>query len=211
MSTQDRIRLFDDWAAYYDRSVQSTNGFPFGGYEQVIGEVTRLAAAQPHMQILDLGTGTGNLAAQFVALGCSVWGVDFSSEMLSIARTKLPQARFVQGDLLGEWHDELHRCFDRIVSAYVLHHFGLAIKVSLLQQLAHQHLSDDGRIIIGDIAFSTVQARERAQGRWASLWDEDEHYWAADEAIATCEGAGLYATYRQVSSCGGVCVVKPGR
>jgi hypothetical protein len=42
-------------------------------------------------------------------------------------------------------------------------------------------------------------------------WDEDEHYWAADETISACEQAGLRATYQQVSSCGGVFAITPKR
>ena len=42
----------------------------------------------------------------------------------------------------------------------------------------------------------------------ADHWDEDEHYWVADKAIAACAAVGLQATYAQVSSCGGVWVVK---
>ena len=44
---------------------------------------------------------------------------------------------------------------------------------------------------------------------WADLWDEEEYYWAADEAADACESAGLQVTYKQVSSCGGVFVMEP--
>ena len=211
MSTEDRSQLFDDWAAHYDHSVQTTDGFPFDGYEQVLDEILRLAAAQSQMLVLDLGTGTGNLAKRFAALGCTVWGTDFSSKMLAEAQTKLPQVRFVQADLLGDWPVELNQRFDRIVSAYVFHEFDLSAKISLLQRLAYRHLTNGGRIIIGDIAFPTVQARGQAHRRWVNLWDEDEHYWAADEVTVACERVGLHSRYSQVSSCGGVFVIEPFR
>jgi putative AdoMet-dependent methyltransferase len=138
----------------------------------------------------------------------SEWGVDFSSEMLALARAKPPQVRLVQADLLGCWPAELGR-FDCIVLAYVLHEFDLTEKISLLRRLADHHLAEHGRIVIGDIAFPTVQARKQAHQRWVDQWDEDEHYWAADEAIAACERAGLDAAYTQVSSCGGAFVIEP--
>ena len=72
MSRDDRSQLFDDWAGHYERSVRSTSGFPFDGYEQVLDEIVRLAAVQSHMRVLDLGIGTGNLAKRFVSLGCTV-------------------------------------------------------------------------------------------------------------------------------------------
>jgi ubiquinone/menaquinone biosynthesis C-methylase UbiE len=76
MSTQGRIKLFNDWAGHYDKSVQSDSVFPFDGYSRILAEITECAAVQPGMSILDLGTGTGNLAERFAAIGCTVWGVD---------------------------------------------------------------------------------------------------------------------------------------
>ncbi len=207
MSRDYRSQLFDNWVGRYERSVQSTSGFPFDGYEQVLDEIVRLAAAQSYMRVLDLGIGTGNLAKRFVSLGCTVCGVDFSPKMLAEARVNLPQVRLVEADLLGDWAVSLDQRFDRIVSAYVFHEFDLSTKISLLKRLAHDHLTDGGRIIIGDIAFPTVQAREEAHQRWLRIWDEREDYWAADEVTTACEKAGLQLRYTQVSSCGGTFVI----
>jgi putative AdoMet-dependent methyltransferase len=212
MNQTERTQLFDRWAETYDAAVPSADGdFPFDGYEQILDEVVRLAGVKPSMRILDLGIGTGNLAARFLQRGCAVWGVDFSGEMLAQARAKLPQAHLVQADLLGEWPAALQLPFDLVVTAYVLHEFDLATKVSLLRRVASHHLAAGGRILVADIAFPTALARKEAAQRWADAWDEDETYWVADETIAACDEAGLQATYMQVSSCGGVftCAVRP--
>lgn len=211
MPKQNRVQLFDRWAETYDASVQRSAGdFPFDGYEQVLDEIVRLADPHPSMAVLDVGVGTGNLAARLAVLDCQLWGIDFSPQMLAKARANLPQATLIQADLLAVWPAELRRKFDRIVSAYVLHEFDLDTKVHLLQKLAQHHLAEGGSMIIGDIAFPTGQAREQAHQRWAERWDEDEYYWAADEAIAACQRAGLEARYAQISSCGGVFLIIPG-
>jgi putative AdoMet-dependent methyltransferase len=209
MNHQHRVRLFDDWAEHYDQSIQDEGGFPFDGYEQVLDEIRRAADAQCGMEVLDLGVGTGNLAARFAALGCDIWGLDFSAEMLAKAQERLPQAILVKADLLSDWPTELDHRFDRIVSAYVLHEFDLSTKVKLLQRLSERHLAAKGRIVVGDVAFPTSGARDEARRKWADLWDEEEDYWAADEAADTCERAGLQVTYKQISSCGGVFVIEP--
>ncbi len=54
----------------------------------------------------------------------------------------------------------------------------------------------------------TTAVRAAAAERWATWWNADEFYWAADEAIAACSEVGLPATYQQVSICAGVFTVR---
>lgn len=208
MSNADRNKLFDNWASSYDRAVFAPSDFPFAGYEQVLDEIVRRADVGVDSLVLDLGTGTGNLAERFAAHGCTVWAIDFSAEMLNQARAKLPQVQFVQADLVDVWPDEVNHQFDAVVSAYVLHEFDDVTKVGLIQRIVRQYLKPDGRVIIGDIAFATAHIREQAFQQLRDQWDEDEYYWAADEALARLQAAGLNAEYTQISSCGGVFVIQ---
>ena len=113
---------FDDWAETYDDSV-SVDQFPFYGYKEVLGKTVELAKACPGISVLDLGTGTGNLALLFARLSCTLWCTDFSEPMLAKALQKLPQAHFCLHNLHDEWPAGFPDRFDRIVSAYVFHHF----------------------------------------------------------------------------------------
>lgn len=210
MNKKNRKHLFDEWAEQYDVSVESQdNIFPFTGYWQVLDEIVRQADAQPKMQVLDLGIGTGNLARRFVDIGCVVWGMDFSIEMIKKAQKKLTRVKFVHADLSGKWPTSLNRSFDRIVSAYALHEFNLETKINLLKRLLSNNLSTTGRIIIGDIAFLTTKDREQTHKKWSNQWDEDEFYWTADEVIWYCKKAELQTKYIQVSNCAGVFIFKP--
>jgi len=49
--------------------------------------------------VLDLGCGPGRDAKSFREMGCEVTGVDLSSELLDIAQSLVPRARFVQMDI----------------------------------------------------------------------------------------------------------------
>jgi cyclopropane fatty-acyl-phospholipid synthase-like methyltransferase len=207
MIESDRIALFDRWSETYDRGVLDESGV-HEGYGDVLETVVHAAQVRPGMRVLDLGIGTGNLAGRFIALGCAVWGVDFSPAMLARARAKLPKVRLVEADLREGWPppgapSALDGPFDRIVSTYVLHEFSLEHKLALLRQLLDGWLLPEGRIVIGDIAFESAQARTAAG---ADHWDEEEHYWAADETRAACTPTGLRFAYTQVSRCGGVYV-----
>jgi trans-aconitate methyltransferase len=53
---------------------------------------------RPGERVLDLGCGTGDLAAAIAARGATVVGLDASAEMLATARSKYPNLEFVQGD-----------------------------------------------------------------------------------------------------------------
>jgi putative AdoMet-dependent methyltransferase len=207
MKRSDRSQLFDQWAKDYDNSLLSDkDSFPFAGYERVLECVVSLADVKPDMRILDLGIGTGNLAARFVNKGCIVWGLDFSAEMLAQTRAKLPQINLVQANLLDDWTKGLQLTFDRVVSAYVFHEFDLETKIKLLQKISSHCLSTSGLILVADIAFPDVHIRTQASQHWQ--WDEDEYYWAADEAKPLCEQAGFQVAYEQISSCGGVFTFK---
>jgi len=205
MTQHERIDLFERWSETYDRSVLDESGV-HDGYGRVLESVVRAADARPGSSVLDLGIGTGNLAQRFLALGCEVWGIDFSPAMLAKARAKVPQAHLVQADLIGDWPAEIDRRYDRIVSTYVFHEFSLEAKLRLLDRLARRHLAPGGRIVLGDIAFASAQARTDAG---ADHWDEEEHYWAADETVAACGEGQFLVTYTQVSYCGGVFVFEP--
>ena len=193
---------FDGWADHYDRSV-NTQDFPFTGYEAVLDKVIELTNAQPGMRVLDLGTGTGNLAVHFDALGCEVWGTDFSPAMLERARLKLPNAHLFQADLRGIWPPELNQCFDHIVSAYVFHHFEFTLKIQLINKLVDEYIMPDGRLLLADIAFENQAALETVRRAAGDEW-EDEFYWLADETVPALTRANLHAEFFKVSSCGGI-------
>jgi demethylmenaquinone methyltransferase/2-methoxy-6-polyprenyl-1,4-benzoquinol methylase len=55
-------------------------------------------AAKPGDRVLDLATGTGDLAELARRRGASVIGVDLAPGMLRVARQRHPQARLVQAD-----------------------------------------------------------------------------------------------------------------
>lgn len=193
---------FDAWAEQYDQDV-TVDGFPFTGYARVLDEIVRQAQAAPGMRVLDLGTGTGNLAARFAALGCELWCTDYSPKMLELARAKLPAARFFEHDLRQPFPPELAQRFDCIISGYVFHHLELPGKVALAARLIAEHLVPGGRLVIADLSFPDAQARDAICQAAGDRGDE-EPYWIAAEALPALRAAGIPAAYTQVSDCAGI-------
>lgn len=194
---------FDAWADSYDQDVVTQTSFPFAGYDKALAAVVRLSEAQPGMTVLDLGTGTGNLALRFARLGCSLWCTDFSEPMLAKAKQKVPQAHFLVHDLRAAWPAQLDLAFDRIVSGYVFHHFEPGEKVRLCKQLVERHLVPGGKLVIADISFPDQAAMEAFARSVGDVW-EQEPFWLADESIRLLKQAGLRPNYVQVSPCAGV-------
>lgn len=91
--------LFDAIGAGYE------NAF---GRPPVVDAAVRelLAVLPPSARVLDVGSGTGRpVAADLVAAGHRVTGIDVSAEMVRIAREQVPGAEFVQADV-REWESE---------------------------------------------------------------------------------------------------------
>ncbi|MFW0861672.1 MAG: class I SAM-dependent methyltransferase [Dethiobacter sp.] len=74
-----------------------------------------------HRKVLDLGGGTGKLAAQLEKAGANVWLLDSSTAMLKRARRLLPSNRAVLGDAASLPFAE--NSFDVVMIVDALHHF----------------------------------------------------------------------------------------
>lgn len=194
---------FDDWAPDYDQGASADRGFPFDGYSDVLRTIVQQSAAQPGDAVLDLGIGTGNLALLFAEEGCQLWGIDFSVEMLKLAKVKLPGATLALSDLRAELPAHFIRRYHRIVSAYTFHHFPLEEKVELVRQIMAEHLMPSGVMVIGDLAFTDARAEDALRCELDSDW-EQEFYWLANESLSALAAARIEASYSQVSSCAGV-------
>jgi putative AdoMet-dependent methyltransferase len=199
---------FNQWADSYDHSTRAETVFPFDGYDQVLDTVVRLGNPRPAMSVLDIGTGTGNLALRFAELDCELWCTDFSESMLEKARAKLPNAHFITHDFRADLPPELAaRRFDAIVSAYVFHHVELPRKVEICESLVTQSLTLGGKLVIADLSFKNQAAMDAFANSVGDLW-EAEPYWLVEDALPALEDAGLQASYEQVSACAGVYTIQ---
>lgn len=198
---------FDRWAASYDDAISDDTTFPFDGYGRVLQRVVDSAAIQGGMSLLELGPGSGNLTQKLVAAGATVWAIDFSAEMLAIARRKVPAATFAKAHLMADYPAGFQRPYDRIVSTYTFHELPLVEKMALLQKLATSYLRHDGKIVIGDIGFTDAAALDEVRLAAGPSW-EDEYYWLRDETAAALRPIGLSLEWAQISSCGVVIIIK---
>jgi trans-aconitate methyltransferase len=83
-----------------------------------VSDLVDLLDPQPGERILDLGSGTGHLAAQIAARGAAVTGLDTSVSMIAQARQNYPRLKFVLADARNFKFDEP---FDAVFSNAMLH------------------------------------------------------------------------------------------
>lgn len=194
---------FDLWADGYDKAVglsDDEQSYPFAGYKGVLARIYQLVMAKEKAKVLDIGFGTGTLTQKLYERGSEIWGQDFSSRMLELANAKMPNAHLFQGDFSqGLVEPLLQNSYDFIVATYSLHHLTDDNKIRFIQAMT-ELLSEDGAILIGDVAFANRNDLERCRENAGEEWDDEEIYFVFDEmrkAFPTMK-------FEQISYCAGV-------
>ena len=175
---------FDLWADEYDKEVgvsEEADRYPFAGYKNVLGGIYQEIMAKEKPVVLDIGFGTATLTTKLYENGCEVYGQDFSKRMIELAKEKMPNATLYYGDISKGLVPELSNVkFDFITGTYSFHHLNDEQKIIFINELL-EHLNDDGKIFIGDVAFETRDELEKCKVSEGDAWDEDEIYFVLDE------------------------------
>jgi putative AdoMet-dependent methyltransferase len=191
--------VHDAQAARYDGLVRNEAHPIRAGYAACLAWVA--ARAEPGDAVLDLGTGTGNLALRLPP--CRLVCVDLSAEMTRVARAKLPHdVTFVQADVL-EYFDARRGPFDVVVSTYALHHLTDDEK-GLLFDRVRNALAPGGRAVFGDLMLENAAERERLLAKYAQ--DDsvagafrEEFFWDLASAVPALERLGFRVETRRFS------------
>lgn len=195
---------FDLWADGYDQSVQQSNEsnvYPFAGYKDVLNTVYK-AVRKKKGTILDIGFGTGVLTQKLYMDDYKITGIDFSERMIQIAQEKMPDANLIAYDFTKGLPKTLKDSnFDWIISTYAIHHLTDDQKKTFIDGLL-EHLSSDGLIILGDVAFQTREALEHVSEQEKFRWDDEEFYLVADELKEMFPS--LNVSFQKIAYCSGV-------
>lgn len=200
---------FNLWADNYDQTVkvsEESNLYPFAGYKEILNTIFNTVMNKEKADVLDIGFGTGVLTNKLYENGHQIDGLDFSSEMISIAQAKMPEANLMEWDILNGLPAALQeKKYDFIVSTYTLHHLNDEEKITFIRELL-SHLKTGGQLLIGDIAFGTREQLKACRAAHVEHWDEDEFYFVADELKAAL-GDVCKCDFHEISHCGGVMVL----
>lgn len=201
---------FNDWAAEYDKTVslsEQQGSYPFAGYGDILSGIFAQANGKP-AHILDIGFGTGALASALYDQGHRITGIDFSNEMIRLAKEKMPDARLVEWDMADGLPPAFEgEYYDAIISTYALHHLEDSSKWLFLELLL-QRLAPGGQLLIGDIAFRTQAEQNACRAEYGEVWDADEEYFVFDKLKAELAGIAE-CTFTAHSHCGAIIQLRP--
>lgn len=198
---------FDLWAGHYEGTVQvseENNLYPFAGYKEILNGIYNEVMQKENSKVLDIGFGTGTLTNKLYVNGHQINGIDFSTEMLSIAQDKMPKANLMEWDISkGLPAEILTNQYDYIISTYTLHHLTDEEKVTFINSLLPL-LKKGGKVLIGDIAFETREQLEKCRQESLAYWDPDEYYFVYEELKHYFKN--LFEFY-PISHCGGIFIL----
>ncbi len=131
MSEQDAYikyiqNFFEKWAAFYDWFAASI----FYAYRHAV----KVAAPRSAMSILDICTGTGEIAVRCARAGAEVTGIDITEAMLERARKKSAglSAKFLKMDARDlEFQDNT---FDTAIISFGLHDMPRKVRLGVLAE-----------------------------------------------------------------------------
>src|SRR5438094_2624457 len=87
---------------------------------QFIPPLLDAAGVFAKMSVLDVGCGPGYVAAAAAERGATLYGLDFSREMIAIAQKMFPQIEFREGD--AQNLPFAAASFDRVLANFALFH-----------------------------------------------------------------------------------------
>lgn len=162
--------------------------------ERVLRYVDRVLEALPTgAKILDLGCGTGEPIARYIAeRGYCVTGVDESREMLAIARKVVPEAELIQADMVTV---DLTGKFAAAVAWDSMFHVERKHHAGIYQQLS-KCLESGGRVLLsvgGSDPAEDATSGSDAEGFTSEMFGQTFFYsgYAPDVARKLIEDAGF--------------------
>lgn len=130
-------KAYQDWAKTYDQELN-----PSIDLEK--NKVMKLLHPKKGERILDVGCGTGRYLRPLVRKGTHATGIDFSRNMLEIARKKAPHADIKEVDITKKFPFP-SSTFDKVICSLVISHIKNIIPV--LKEIKRV-LKDDGFLIL---------------------------------------------------------------
>ena len=135
-------KAYDIWAEQYDTNNNRTRDLDIKATKQTLSKYS-------FNSVLELGCGTGKNTQWLLTKASYVLGIDFSKEMLKIAKEKINDERFEykKADINNKW-GIINKNFDLITSSLTLEHIR---NLNHIFTQAHTQLKDNGLFFLCEL------------------------------------------------------------
>lgn len=184
---EETRHLFDEWAVAYDDEAAMGVG-PLLGYEQSLRVFDTLPVCAQQDLVLDVGIGSGAVAARLAQRGALIVGIDPSEQILTRCAAKFPDFRLEQGSF-NRW-EYPEAAYHAVVSGFAFHETPVSERLKALTNLYYT-LKPGGRLALLDIMFLSQAAEDEARRRLGPTWDDSESYGRVEKVDTLLRAAGF--------------------
>jgi ubiquinone/menaquinone biosynthesis C-methylase UbiE len=133
---------YNNWASQYDTNKNHTRDLEGVALRSILKEI-------PFSNCLEIGCGTGKNTEWLLCKATSIMAVDFSDNMLAIAKEKIQSSivNFVQTDITQDWNFT-SKSYDLVVFSLVLEHIE---NLDFIFAQAAQKMTTGGYVYIGEL------------------------------------------------------------
>lgn len=139
--------LYNQLAEIYEAMYHS-----FIDYQDEYQFYSGILESKNYKEVLEIGCGSGNLASKFLSNNWRYHGLDFSENMLDIARSKNPSGKFSQGDMRA--FTLSHKVQSAIITGRTISYLLTNEDVIEAFRAIHNNLDDDGILVFDFIDAS---------------------------------------------------------
>ncbi len=141
-------------------------------------------------KLLEIGSGSGREAIEFIRLGYEYTGIDVSKELLKIAQSTEPQGHFFHSSVYDLPFKE--KTFDALSSWALLPHIPKERIGSALSSI--KRVLKPNAILFFAMREGEGESRESETGRWFSYYSQQEF-----ESILEKQGFQIEKKHRKIS------------
>ncbi len=198
--------LFDNWATHYDETVFAKKGEyfeVFEKYQEILKETVNQIRFSKGSTVLDIGSGTGNLADVAYQNGYNAIGIEPNQKMRQISQAKYPHIPAQNGSFLTL--NVPDNSIDAIISSYAFHHLDDEEKAKSIKLMASK-LRPEGKIIIADTMYVSEQASQAileealANGATSLAQDLKTEFYTTHQVISKLfTDAGFTIQFKQMN------------
>jgi len=153
--------------------------------------------------LLDAGCGDGTKSKYLTDKGLKVTGIDFSEEMIKIAKEEVPEANFEVVDML-DTHLFNQKCFDAVFMQASLLHIPKKDALKVIENFVKNYLKNDGYfyVAVKEIKPDGPEEEVKTENDYGYDYQRFFSYYSLDEIKNYFKESGLKIVYEEINGAG---------